>query len=80
MNDKEIITKDIQDITNGVQQMIERYIFLRDKLNRTSAYTEEETQERLKNIQERKTIEHILYSMNIQAFEIKYDFYKINII
>jgi RIO-like serine/threonine protein kinase len=79
MLDKTIIQKDKKDIINGIEKLIERYNFLKDKINNTSAYTDEETLRRLEYIKERKIVERILNQMNIQTFEIKSDWVEVEI-
>ncbi|AIY85313.1 hypothetical protein U729_3107 (plasmid) [Clostridium baratii str. Sullivan] len=79
MVDKLVIKKDKKDILNGVQALINRWNYINYVLNEKSAYTEEETKERLRYIQEKRLIEIIFKEMNIRSSEIKSEFVRIEI-
>lgn len=58
-------------IENGINQMIERYCWLRERLNGTSASSKEETVKRLKMMEEMELLQGYLKILNIQDFELK---------
>lgn len=66
-----LIEKRVDEIEYGVRQMLDRYWFIRDRLNETSAYTDDETKERMELIEERKFLQRYLKMLGIQDFEIK---------
>jgi hypothetical protein len=71
--------KNKKDIEYGIEEIIERYSFVKDKLNHSSAYTDEETVERLKLTRERNTLIWVLGVMGIQDFELKDKYVNVNI-
>lgn len=68
MND---ICKSIRVIEDGIEDIIGRYLYLRDKINNDSAYTREEVETRLKYIQEADVLNRVLRMLDIQDFELK---------
>lgn len=73
------IVKDKNEIEYGIRQMLDRYWFVREKINKTSAYTTGETKERLELIEERKFLGEYLRMLSIQDFEIKSEWLVFNI-
>jgi nuclear transport factor 2 (NTF2) superfamily protein len=73
------IIKDKNEIEYGVRQMLERYWYVRNKINKTNAYTDDETKERIKFIQEREFLQKYLKMLGIQDFEIKSEWLVFNI-
>ncbi|MDU3410026.1 hypothetical protein [Clostridium sp.] len=73
------IVKDKNEIEYGIRQMLDRYWFVREKINKTSAYTTGETKERLELIEERKFLGEYLRMLGIQEFEIKSEWFVFNI-
>lgn len=73
------IVKDKNEIEYGIRQMLDRYWFVREKINKTSAYTTGETKERLELIEERKFLGEYLRMLGIQDFEIKSEWLVFNI-
>jgi hypothetical protein len=63
--------KNKKDIEYGIEQIIERYSLVKDKLNHSSAYTDEETVERLKLTRERNVLMWVLGVMDFQDFQLK---------
>ena len=77
MEDEEILCKlqkDTKTIESGIESIVYRYKEVCYKLAKTSAYTDEETINRLELIRERKCLSDCLRSMGIQDFEIKSKF------
>lgn len=74
-----LIEKSSIDVEYGVRQMLDRYWFIRDKINKTSAYTTSETKERLTLINERELLSRYLRMLGIQDFEIKSEWIIFNI-
>lgn len=73
------IIKDKNEIEYGLRQMLDRYWYVREKLNKTSAYSTEETKERLELLEERKLLGGYLRMLGIQDFEIKSEWIVFNI-
>lgn len=69
--DKCLIKKSSIEIEYGIETIIERYLWIRNILNNTNAYTDQETKERIELIQERKFLEKYLKIIGIQDFELK---------
>jgi len=55
------IVKSKDDVIEGLGYIIKRYNQLKIKINKSSAYTKEETEERLKLLHERDILSNILY-------------------
>ncbi|KQC91317.1 hypothetical protein AM596_15420 [Clostridium perfringens CP4] len=77
--EKCLIEKSKNEIEYGVRQMLDRYYWVRDKINTTNAFTNEETKERLELIQEEKFLNRYLKMLGIQDFEIKNEWIVFNI-
>lgn len=75
MND---IQKSAKAIESGMEDIIERYLWLRDKINNGSAYTREEVENRLGWMQEADTLSWVIRMLDIQDFELK-EFNKVNL-
>ena len=54
------IQKDKTNVENGIEWMIARYLYLKNVINNHSAYTEEETKNRLDYMKERNILEGCL--------------------
>ena len=65
------IQKDKTNIENGIEWMIARYLYLKNVINNHSAYTEEETKNRLDYMKERNILEGCLRFMDILPSYIK---------
>lgn len=72
--DKCLIKKSSIEIEYGIETIIERYLWIRNILNNTNAYTDQETKERIELIQERKFLEKYLKIIGIQDFELKNEY------
>lgn len=66
-----LIKKNPIEIEYGVRQMLDRYWYVREKINNTNAYTDDETKERIELINERYFLGGYLKMLGIQDFEIK---------
>jgi hypothetical protein len=62
-----------KDIEYGVNSIIERYLWVKNKISKTSAYSLNETKERLELIIERDILDEILRQLDIQDFELDKD-------
>jgi hypothetical protein len=71
MSDFNTLVKSERTIENGINDIIERYQQVKEKINKTSAYSKEETITRLDLIKERDTLEWCLQILDIQDFELK---------
>lgn len=65
-----IVIKNKKDIEYGVNTIIERYIWIRNKINKTSAYSTKETEERLSLLKEQDILIDVLRKLDIQDFEL----------
>ena len=65
------IHKSWKAIESGMDDIITRYLYLREKINNDSAYTREEVEIRLKYMQEADVLNWILRMLDIQDFELK---------
>lgn len=65
-----IVIRSKKDIEYGVNGIIERYVWIRNKINKTSAYSTSETEERLELLKERTILNNILRQLDIQDFEL----------
>ncbi|MCX0396207.1 hypothetical protein LI014_02255 [Clostridium perfringens] len=74
-----LIEKSKNEIEYGVRQMLDRYYWVRNKINTTNAFTNEETKERLELMQEEKFLNRYLKMLGIQDFEIKNEWIVFNI-
>jgi len=64
------VIKSKKEIEYGVNGIIERYICIRNKIKKTSAYSTSETEERLDLLKERTILNNILRQLDIQDFEL----------
>lgn len=67
------IEKNLNTIEYGVRKMIDRYLFLSNKINKLNSYNKESHIERIKLIEERKLLEDYLRFLDIQPSKIKDD-------
>lgn len=74
-----LIEKNSNEIEYGIRQMLDRYWYIREKINKTSAYTTRETEERLDLIKERQLLGEYLKMLGIQDFELKSEWLVFNI-
>lgn len=74
-----LIEKSSNEIEYGVRQMLDRYYWIRNKINTTSAFTNEETRERSELMQEEKILNSYLRMLGIQDFEVKSEWIIFNI-
>lgn len=74
------INKDVKTIEHGIESIIYRYKDICNKMAKTTAYTDEETVNRLELIRERECLRDCLRSLGIQDFEIKSKFVDFKII
>ena len=74
-----LIERDLSEIEYGVRQMLDRYYWVRNRINTTNAFTNEETKERLELMQEEKFLNRYLKMLGIQDFEIKNEWIVFNI-
>ncbi|MPM85066.1 hypothetical protein SDC9_132143 [bioreactor metagenome] len=77
IEDEEILCKlqkDVKTIEDGIESIMYRYKEVCNKLAKTSAYTNQETIDRMQLIMERKSLSNCLRYMGIQDFEIKSNF------
>lgn len=74
------VIKNKKAIEYGINDIIERYIWIRNKINKTSAYSTSETEERLNLLKEQNILMNILRKLDIQDFELdnKENEFKIN--
>lgn len=77
--EKCLIEKRANNVEYGIRKMIDRYLFLRNKINSSCAYSKSETEERIKLIEERILLEGYLRLLDIQSFEIKGDYVVFNL-
>ncbi|MDM0587737.1 hypothetical protein QTH25_13250 [Clostridium perfringens] len=77
--EKCLIEKSKNEIEYGVRQMLDRYYWIRNRINTTNAFTNEETKERLELMQEEKFLNRYLKMLEIQDFEIKNEWIVFNI-
>lgn len=75
-----LIEKRAKDVEYGIEEILELYCSIREKLNNTSAYTDKETKERVELMLERDILQRYLRMLGIQDFEIKDECIKFNII
>lgn len=75
-----LIEKRAKDVEYGIEEILELYYNIREKLNSTSAYTDKETKERIELMLERDILQRHLRMLGIQDFEIKDECIKFNII
>lgn len=66
-----LIEKSSNEIEYGIRQMLDRYYWIRNRINTTNAFTNKETKERLELMQEEKFLNRYLRMLGIQDFEIK---------
>lgn len=62
-------------VEDGVEEIIHRYLSIRNELNQSSANSLDETKKRLRLIYERDTIDTCLRYLNIQSYELDQDKY-----
>ncbi|MDK0621559.1 hypothetical protein P5E90_12015 [Clostridium perfringens] len=77
--EKCLIEKSKNEIEYGVRQMLDRYYWVRNKINTTNVFTNEETKERLELMQEEEFLNGYLRMLGIQDFEIKNEWIVFNI-
>lgn len=80
MNEKQILQKEKVDIQDGIDKTIQRYLWVRDYINKNSAYTKSECECRLGLIAEREILDRVLRLMDIQDFELKSEWVEIELI
>lgn len=74
-----ILTKNQKDIAKGIENIIERYLFVRDYINNNKAETKAQCIDMLDLIHEREVLSDILWKLGIQDFELKGDVVKVRI-
>lgn len=77
--DRCLIEKSSNEIEYGIRQMLDRYWWIRNKINTTSAFTSDETIERVELMKELKYLESYLRLLGIQSFEVKSEWLVFNI-
>lgn len=66
-----LIEKSLRNVEYGVRKMLDRYWWIRNKINTTSAFSNSETEERYELMKELKYLENYLRLLDIQSFEVK---------
>lgn len=69
------LTKNKRNVEVGIDDIIEYFIKTQKEINNTSAYSIDETENRIKLFHKRDTLEHVLACFGIRAYELDFDEY-----
>lgn len=74
-----LIERSVIEVEYEIRQMLDRYLWIRNKIKSINAYTYGETKERIELMEERKFLQRYLKMIGIQDFEIKNEWLVFNI-